>query len=103
MNDINKKNSRGFDLEKPAIESTFFGSSFGIDEGEVGTSSYTTAFQSCELSTVGDCSNEEMEVDLTLSIGGSQLNKNSNMGECSDTTDSIRSNTVKFTQGLQLK
>ncbi|WJX96604.1 hypothetical protein P8452_77784 [Trifolium repens] len=79
MNDIDKKISRGFDLEKPAIENTFIGSSFGIDEGEVGTSSYTTAFQSCELSTVGDCSNEEMEVDLTLSIGGRQLNKNSNM------------------------
>ncbi|XP_073227052.1 uncharacterized protein [Cicer arietinum] len=102
------KIQKGFDLEKPAIENTFIGS-FGIDEGEVGTSSYN-AFQS----------NEEMEVDLTLSIGGSSKVKSSNMeiqlacldsnsgksrvGECSDTTTTINSsNTVTFTQGLQLK
>lgn len=105
MNDIEKQFSRGFDLEKPAVENTFIGSSLGIDEGEVGTSSNTAAFQSCKLSTFDDF-NEELEVDLTLSIGGSQL-KNSNMklqlGECSDTTNPIRSNSVTFTQGLQLK
>ncbi|CAL5199308.1 unnamed protein product [Lathyrus oleraceus] len=94
MNDIDKQISRGFDLEKPAAENTLIGSSFCINEGEVGTSSYTAAFQNC---------NEEMEVDLTLSIGGSKV-KNSTMklqlGECSDTEAPIRSNSVTFTQGL---
>ncbi|KAL5065956.1 hypothetical protein RYX36_027693 [Vicia faba] len=91
------KDIRGIDLEKPAVENPLIGSSFGIDEGEVGTSSHTATFQN---------SNEEMEVDLTLSIGGSKV-KNTNMklqlGECSDTETTIRSNSVTITQGLPLK
>lgn len=86
MNDIDKQISRGIDLEKPAVENTLIGASFRIDEDEVGTSSYTAAFQNC---------NEEMEVDLTLSIGGGSKVKNTNMklqlGECSDTETPIRS------------
>ncbi|KAK7265241.1 hypothetical protein RJT34_32858 [Clitoria ternatea] len=71
--DTTIKMQRGFDLERPA------------DEGEAGSSSHT-AFQSCKRSTSG--SDEEMEVDLTLSIGGSQV-KNSHMSQlaCSDSTN----------------
>ena len=65
------KRQRGFDLERPAEEDIFAGAR-GSDEGEAGPSSYI-AFQSCKISTDG--SDKDMEVDLTLSIGGSQVKK----------------------------
>ncbi|RZB71691.1 hypothetical protein D0Y65_036235 [Glycine soja] len=112
---------RGFDLERPAEEDIFIRAR-GFDEGEAGPSSHT-AFQRCKTSTSGY--DEEMEVDLTLSIGGSQV-KNSHLpqlacsnstnngkirklnssasfksdrtGECSDPTTPMSSSTVTFTQ-----
>ncbi|XP_061353064.1 uncharacterized protein LOC133297858 [Gastrolobium bilobum] len=56
------KKQRGFDLE-----------THGCDEGEAGPSSYT-AFQSCKINSDGF--DEDMEVDLTLSIGGIHVNSN---------------------------
>ncbi|XP_061361689.1 uncharacterized protein LOC133305473 isoform X2 [Gastrolobium bilobum] len=114
------KMRRGFDLEKPAEEDIFIRVR-GFDEGEAGPSS-CTAFQSCKISSGG--SDKEMEVDLTLSIGGSQVknshlpqlacsdspsgktrelnsstsHKSDRVGECSDPTTPISSSTVTFTQ-----
>ncbi|XP_020227314.1 uncharacterized protein LOC109808651 isoform X1 [Cajanus cajan] len=114
---------RGFDLERPAEEDVFT-QARGFDEGEAGPSS-NTALQSCKISTTGGY-DEEVEVDLTLSIGGSKV-KNSRLpqlacsnstkgktrnlnssgsfqsdrdrtGECSDPTTPMSSSTVKFTQ-----
>lgn len=113
---------RDFDLEKPAAEEDIFTQARSFDEGEAGPSSHT-AFQSCKTSTSGY--DEEMEVDLTLSIGGSQV-KNSHLpqlaysnstnngktrklissasfksdrtGECSDPTNPMSSSTVTFSQ-----
>jgi len=67
------KRQRGFfDLQRPG-ERDIFG---GCEENEAGPSSYT-ALERCKISNKG-C-DEEMEVDLTLSIGGSQVkNNNSN-------------------------
>ncbi|XP_014492812.1 uncharacterized protein LOC106755209 [Vigna radiata var. radiata] len=66
------KRQRGFDLQRPA-ERDIFG---GCEENEAGPSSYT-ALERCKISSKG-C-DEDMEVDLTLSIGGSQVkNTNSN-------------------------
>jgi len=116
-----KQMQRGFDLERPA-EEDIFSQGRGFDEGEAGPSSHT-AFQSCKLSTSGY--DEEMEVDLTLSIGGSQVNKSSQLphlacsnsisgktrklnssasfksdrtGEYSDPTTPMSSTTVTFTR-----
>ncbi|CAJ1975883.1 unnamed protein product [Sphenostylis stenocarpa] len=66
------KRQRGFDLERPA-ERDIFG---GCDEHEAGPSSYT-ALERCKISS-NDGSDEDMEVDLTLSIGGSQVKNNNN-------------------------
>ncbi|MED6165085.1 hypothetical protein PIB30_096268 [Stylosanthes scabra] len=90
--------SRGFDLERPACEV------------EAGPSNY------------GGCDNEEMEVDLTLSIGGSSsssshVKKHDHVaqlacsqdsspngksrtvgGECNEATTPLSSATVTFTQ-----
>ncbi|KAK7329766.1 hypothetical protein VNO77_23945 [Canavalia gladiata] len=111
------KMQRGFDIERPAKEDIFTVAR-GFDEGEAGPSSHT-AFHSCKISTGG--SNEEMEVDLTLSIGGSQVKnsqlacsnstngktrelnssasiKSDRVGECSDPTTPITSSTITFTQ-----
>lgn len=111
---------RGFDLEKPAEEDTFITIARGFG-GEAGPSSYTT-FQSCKISSGG--TNEEMEVDLTLSIGGSKVQnshlhqlacldspngktrvlnssaslKSDREGEYSDPTTPISSSSVTFTQ-----
>ncbi|XP_027366489.1 uncharacterized protein LOC113872825 isoform X2 [Abrus precatorius] len=112
------KRQRGFDLERPA-ERDIFG---GCDEGEAGPSSYT-----CKISN-GDGFDEDMEVDLTLSIGGSQVKKNNKksyllplgcsdspnrktkdlnssvsfqsdrVGDCSDPTTPISSSSVTFDQ-----
>ncbi|XP_057421116.1 uncharacterized protein LOC130715092 isoform X2 [Lotus japonicus] len=115
------KMERGFDLEKPAEEDNFTGVC-GFEEGDAGPSSHN-AFQSSKISACG--SDEDMEVDLTLSIGGSMV-KNSHLsqldspngktrelnssasfksdlrsdrvGECSDTTTPISSSNVKLTQ-----
>ncbi|XP_029128306.1 uncharacterized protein LOC109803214 isoform X2 [Cajanus cajan] len=65
------KRQRGFDLERPT-ERDIFG---GCDETEAGPSS-NNALQRCKISN--GASNEDMEVDLTLSIGGSQVKKNNN-------------------------
>ncbi|KAL2960862.1 hypothetical protein AAZX31_17G059500 [Glycine max] len=123
-NDINNlRGGRGFDLERSAAEEDIFTQVRGFDEGEAGPSSHT-ALQSCKTSTSGY--DEEMEVDLTLSIGGSQVKKNSHLpqlacsnstnngetrklnspasfksdrtGECSDPTTPMSSSTVTFTQ-----
>ncbi|KAL1371953.1 hypothetical protein HN51_002134 [Arachis hypogaea] len=95
--------SRGFDLERPACEEEVF---MG---GEAGPSNH------------GGCDNEEMEVDLTLSIGGSSSSsshvkkhdhvahlacsqdsspngKSRIVGECNDPTTPLSSTTVTFTQ-----
>ncbi|KAL2338661.1 hypothetical protein Fmac_013107 [Flemingia macrophylla] len=114
---------RGFDLERPA-EEEIFTQARGFDEGEAGPSSHAS-FQSCKISTTSGYDEEE-EVDLTLSIGGSQI-KNSHLpqlacsnstngktrilnssgsfkserdrtGECSDPTTPMSSSTVTFTQ-----
>lgn len=107
---------RDFDLEKPP---------------EAGPS-YHTAFQSCKTS-FGSGFNEEMEVDLTLSIGGTRVmnsqlepneknkelnscasTKSDRVGECNDIiTTPISNSTVTITrerngphllsQGLPLK
>ncbi|XP_028751332.1 uncharacterized protein LOC114711148 [Neltuma alba] len=97
--DIIIKKARGFDLEMPAEEGT-------LDEGEAGPSSYT---------------DEEVELDLTLSIGGGnetkkkrnakphvleltrKLNlcgsfKSDRIGECSDPTTPMSSSSVTFEQ-----
>ncbi|XP_027921586.1 uncharacterized protein LOC114179444 isoform X1 [Vigna unguiculata] len=116
------KMQKGFDLERPA-EEDIFSQGRGFDEGEAGPSSHTAAFQSCKISTSGY--GEDMEVDLTLSIGGSQVNKSSQLpqlacsnstsgktrklnssasfksdrtGEYSDPTTPISSTTVTFTR-----
>lgn len=67
------KRQRGFDLERPA-ERDIFG---GCDQGEAGPSSYA-ALQRCKISNDIDGSDQDMEVDLTLSIGGSQVSNNTN-------------------------
>ncbi|TKY54552.1 hypothetical protein E2542_SST18964 [Spatholobus suberectus] len=114
------KMQRGFDLERPA-EEDIFALARGFDEGEAGPSSHT-AFQSGKISTSGY--DEEMEVDLTLSIGGTQV-KNSHLpqlacsnstngktrnlsssasfksdrtGECNDPTTPMSNSTVTFTR-----
>ncbi|KAG4990615.1 hypothetical protein JHK87_024072 [Glycine soja] len=69
----NIKRKIGFDLERPAERDIFGGS----DQHEAGPSSYT-ALERCKISSSSnnDGFDEEMEVDLTLSIGGgSQVNK----------------------------
>ncbi|KAG4929660.1 hypothetical protein JHK82_046731 [Glycine max] len=119
----NLRGGRGFDLERSAAEEDIFTQVRGFDEGEAGPSSHT-ALQSCKTSTSGY--DEEMEVDLTLSIGVSQVKKNSHLpqlacsnstnngetrklnspasfksdrtGECSDPTTPMSSSTVTFTQ-----
>ncbi|KAG4909630.1 hypothetical protein JHK87_055746 [Glycine soja] len=70
------KRQRGFDLERPAKRDIFYG---GCDEHEAGLSSYT-ALERCKISSNNDDGyDEDMEVDLTLSIGGgSQVNNNKN-------------------------
>ncbi|KAL5131087.1 Replication protein A DNA-binding subunit E [Glycine soja] len=70
------KRQRGFDLERPAERDIFYG---GCDEHEAGLSSYT-ALERCKISNNNDDGyDEDMEVDLTLSIGGgSQVNNNKN-------------------------
>ncbi|XP_027332794.1 uncharacterized protein LOC113847736 [Abrus precatorius] len=104
------KMQRGFDLERPAEGDTFTVAR-GFYEGEAGPSS-RTAFQSCKISTSGGF-DEEMEVDLTLSIGGSQVKnshipqlscsnstneKSDRVVECNDPTTPMTSSTVTFTQ-----
>lgn len=87
------KKPRNFDLEMPVEEGTLL-----TDEGEAGPSG----------------SDEEMEVDLTLSIGGSsnkvrkkkkkkKVNawgsyKSDRVGECSDPTTPMSSSSVTFEQ-----
>ncbi|KAJ1393054.1 hypothetical protein SESBI_35232 [Sesbania bispinosa] len=117
------KRQREFDLERPAKRDIFVGAS-GCDEGEAGPSSYT-AFQSCKISNDG--SDEGMEVDLTLSIGSSQVKKkkksyllplgcsdspngktrefnssvsfqSDRVGDCSDPTTPMSSSSVTFDQ-----
>ncbi|KAG4954723.1 hypothetical protein JHK87_040317 [Glycine soja] len=70
------KRQRGFDLERHAERNIFYG---GCDEHEAGLSSYT-ALERCKISSNNDDGyDEDMEVDLTLSIGGgSQVNNNKN-------------------------
>ncbi|KAH1111893.1 hypothetical protein GYH30_010308 [Glycine max] len=70
------KRQRGFDLERPAERDIFYG---GCDEHEAGLSSYT-ALERCKISSNDDDGyDEDMEVDLTLSIGGgSQVNNKKN-------------------------
>lgn len=65
------KRQRGFDLQRCA-ERDIFGR---CEENEAGPSSYT-ALERCKISSNG-C-DEDMEVDLTLSIGGSQVKNNNN-------------------------
>ncbi|CAL0307007.1 unnamed protein product [Lupinus luteus] len=100
---------RGFDLQRPAEEDIFTGTR-GFEEGEAGPSSYGTSFQSCKISTSGY--DEEMEVDLTLSIGSSKVKKShvselacldspngkTREGECSDPITPMSSSSVTFTQ-----
>ncbi|XP_019454496.1 PREDICTED: uncharacterized protein LOC109355738 isoform X2 [Lupinus angustifolius] len=94
---------RGFDLERPAEEGIFT----GTRRFDAGPSSYSTSFQSCKISTSGY--DEEMEVDLTLSIGTSKVKKShvacldspngkTREGECSDPTTPMSSSSVTFTQ-----
>ncbi|KAE9601652.1 hypothetical protein Lal_00040696 [Lupinus albus] len=94
---------RGFDLERSADEGIFT-RTCGIDEGEAGPRSYSS-FQSCKVSTSGN--DEEMEVDLTLSIGTSKVKKShvsqlaclespngkTKEGECSESTTPMRGKT----------
>ncbi|KAE9598728.1 hypothetical protein Lalb_Chr15g0084041 [Lupinus albus] len=62
---------RSFDLERLAeVGDIFAATKHGCNEDESGPSSFT-AFQNCKISTNG--SDEDMEVDLTLSIGGSYV------------------------------
>ena len=70
------KRKRGFDLERHAERNIFYG---GCDEHEAGLSSYT-ALERCKISSNNDDGyDEDMEVDLTLSIGGgSQVNNKKN-------------------------
>ncbi|KAE9602431.1 hypothetical protein Lal_00050130 [Lupinus albus] len=103
-----------FHIERPAEEGIFTGT-HDFDENERGPSSYNTSFQTCKISTSGY--DEEMEVDLTLSIGSSKVKKShvsqlacldspigkTREGECSDTTTPMSSSSVTFTQGLKLK
>ncbi|RDY01014.1 hypothetical protein CR513_15713, partial [Mucuna pruriens] len=111
----NRCMQRGFNLERPA-EEDIFTQARGFDEAEAGPSS-PTAFQSCKVSTSSGY-DEEMEVDLTLSIGGSQVKshlpcsnstnngktrklnslKSDRTGECSDPTTPMSSSTVTSTQ-----
>ncbi|KAJ7955807.1 A-kinase anchor protein 9, putative isoform 1 [Quillaja saponaria] len=65
---------RGFDLERPAEE----GISIGLrsfDEGRAGPSS-SMAIKSCKMNM--DISDEDSDVELTLSIGGMQTKKRTN-------------------------
>ncbi|KAK7413022.1 hypothetical protein VNO78_04851 [Psophocarpus tetragonolobus] len=66
------KRQRGFDLERPAERDIFC----GFDEHKAGPSSYT-ALERCKISS-SDGYDEDMEVDLTLNIGGSQVNNKKN-------------------------
>ncbi|OIW14238.1 hypothetical protein TanjilG_21378 [Lupinus angustifolius] len=67
------KRRRSFDLERPAeVGYIFAATKHGCNEDEAGPSSFT-AFQNCQISTNG--SDEDMEMDLTLSIGGSHVKK----------------------------
>lgn len=102
--DTIKMPQRGFDLARPAEEE---------DEGEAGPNSYT-AFQGCAIRNEGD--DEDMEVDLTLSIGGSTSSqgkkkkekphllyssasfKSDRGGECSDPNTPMSSSSVTFDQ-----
>ncbi|XP_025983193.1 uncharacterized protein [Glycine max] len=70
------KRKRGFDLERPTERDIFYG---GCDEHEAGLTSYT-ALERCKISSNNDDGyDEDVEVDLTLSIGGgSQVNINKN-------------------------
>ncbi|XP_019431518.1 PREDICTED: uncharacterized protein LOC109338686 isoform X2 [Lupinus angustifolius] len=98
------KMQRGFDLERPS-EGHIFAGTHGCDESEAGPSSY-----------------ESMEVDLTLSIGGSQVQKkkrsylfpfgysdspklnssvtfqSDRVGDCSDPNTPMSSSSVTFDQ-----
>ncbi|RDX77901.1 hypothetical protein CR513_41902, partial [Mucuna pruriens] len=105
-----------FDLERPG-EEDISTQARGFDEAEAGPSSHTT-FQNCKISTKSGY-DEEMEVDLTLSIGGSQVKKShlpclnstnnektrkfnslksDRIGECCNPTTPLNSSTVTFTQ-----
>ncbi|KAI4335398.1 hypothetical protein L6164_014043 [Bauhinia variegata] len=80
-----KKVARGFDLERPA-EEDMLTCVRRFDEGEAGPSSHM-AFQSYKISNDHHC-NEEIEVDLTLSIGGgSQEKKRKCKVDCSDSAN----------------
>ncbi|CAL0301518.1 unnamed protein product [Lupinus luteus] len=109
---------RGFDLERPSKGSIFAGP-HGCDESEAGPSSYAV-FQSCKISTHDP--DEGMEVDLTLSIGGNQVQKkkrsylfpfgysdspklnssvtfqSDRVGDCSDPNTPMSSSSVTFDQ-----
>uniref|UniRef100_A0A0R0GNG3 Uncharacterized protein n=1 Tax=Glycine max TaxID=3847 RepID=A0A0R0GNG3_SOYBN len=76
------KRQRGFNLERHAKRNIFYG---GCDEHEAGLSSYT-ALERCKISSNNDDGyDEDMEVDLTLSIGGgSQVNNNKNSSNSSN-------------------
>ncbi|OIW19412.1 hypothetical protein TanjilG_09432 [Lupinus angustifolius] len=103
----NVHGQRGFNLEGSAKEGIFTRTS-GFDEGEAGPSSYNS-FQSCKVSTSGY--DEEMEVDLTLSIGTSKVKKShvsqlaclespngkTRKGECSEPTTPMSSSSMTFT------
>lgn len=91
---------RGFDLERPAEEDIFIRAR-GFDEGEAGPSSHT-AFQRCKTSTSGY--DEEMEVDLTLSIGVSQVKKNSHLPQlvCSNSTNNGETRKLNSPASLKL-
>lgn len=110
------KSPRGFDLEMPAAEEGTLTGECGLDEGEAAGPSFYTAIQSG--------SDEEIELDLTLSIGGRskevkmknkknakphvleltrKMNlcgsfKSDRVGECSDPTTPMSSSSVTFEQ-----
>ncbi|KAE9594311.1 hypothetical protein Lalb_Chr18g0052461 [Lupinus albus] len=109
---------RGFDLKRP-YEGHNFAATQGCDESEAGPSSYAV-LQSCKISTHDP--DEGMEVDLTLSIGGSKVQKkkksylfpigysdspklnssvsfqSDRVGDCSDPNTPMSSSTVTFDQ-----
>jgi hypothetical protein len=62
--------SRGFDLERPAEEDISTGVS-AVDENQAGPSAYATQKRKMSI----DGSDEDSEVELTLSIGGSTSKK----------------------------
>ncbi|KAI5557007.1 hypothetical protein BDE02_18G072800 [Populus trichocarpa] len=64
------KMSRGFDLERPAEEDISTGVS-AVDENQAGPSAYATQKRKMSI----DGSDEDSEVELTLSIGGSTSKK----------------------------